>query len=323
MSIDLSYTIPAVSPASHKLVPDALTLLDQTEKQLERRKGELSDLITEVLRRHPMLCYFQGYHDIVQVLLLVLGVENAGPAVAHLSLLRIRDFMLPSLSPALIHLRLLPSILYCMNPPLCRHLSQTQPFFALAATLTLYAHDIQEYGDIARLFDFLLAQESVVSIYLFAVIIQSRTDELFEIPADEPEMLHSVLSKMPKPLDLEDLISKTMALYKRHPPQKLPDRIWRRVSSNSVLKTTQALTAEQTLEDGEKMFQKQALELKRREAKEKLMLVLYKYRKSASTVGMAIFVGLLSVWLRKEMTGEVAASVLRRLAEALKNVVNP
>lgn len=28
-------------------------------RQLERRKKELSDLIVEVLRRHPMLGYFQ------------------------------------------------------------------------------------------------------------------------------------------------------------------------------------------------------------------------------------------------------------------------
>lgn len=41
-----------------------------------------------------MLHYFQGYHDIVQVLLLVLGTDAAVPAVSRLSLLRIRDFML-------------------------------------------------------------------------------------------------------------------------------------------------------------------------------------------------------------------------------------
>lgn len=106
----------------------------------------------------------------MQVLLLVLGANAAVPAVARLSLLRIRDFMLPTMTGALSHLHLLPSILYAEDPTLCKHLSQTQPFFALAATLTLYAHDIQEYGDIARLFDFLLANEAVVSIYLFAVV---------------------------------------------------------------------------------------------------------------------------------------------------------
>lgn len=116
------------------------------------------------------MSYFQGYHDIVQVLLLVLGEDAAVTAVAHLSLLRIRDFMLPTMSGAISHLHLLPSILYAADPVLAKHLSLIEPFFALAATLTLYAHDIQDYGDIARLFDFLLAREAVLSVYLFATV---------------------------------------------------------------------------------------------------------------------------------------------------------
>ena len=128
-------------------------------------------MIKEVLRRHPLLCYFQGYHDIVQVLLLVLGANASPAAAARLSLLRIRDFMLPTMSGALSHLQLLPAILHAADAEIFQHLSQTAPFyFALPATLTLYAHDIQEYGDIARLFDFLLASEAVVSIYLYAVV---------------------------------------------------------------------------------------------------------------------------------------------------------
>lgn len=143
---------------------------DQSEEQIEERKEELFEVIAEILRRHPRLCYFQGYHDIVQVFLLVLGPSLAVPAVTRLSLLRIRDFMLPSLDAAIAHLNLLPSILYSVDPALCKHLRPAQPFFALAATITMYAHDIQVYGDIARLFDFLLAREAVISLYLFAAV---------------------------------------------------------------------------------------------------------------------------------------------------------
>lgn len=78
--------------------------------------------------------------------------------------------MLPSLSPALDHLHLLYPLLYAADPELCGHISRTQPFFALAATLTLYAHDIQEYSDIARLFDVLLAMDPVFPVYLFAEV---------------------------------------------------------------------------------------------------------------------------------------------------------
>lgn len=144
---------------------------DESGKRIDARKQELSNVITETLRRHPLLCYFQGYHDIVQVLLLVLGAEAAPAAAERLSLLRIRDFVLPTMTGAISHLQLLPYILRAADADLFQHLSQTAPFyFALPATLTLYAHDIQEYGDIARLFDYLLAHEAVASIYLYATV---------------------------------------------------------------------------------------------------------------------------------------------------------
>ena len=208
--------------------------------------------------------------------------------------------MLPSLSPSLAHLRLLPSILYAIDAKLCQHLSQTQPFFALAATLTLYAHDIQEYGDIARLFDFLLAQEAVVSVYFFAVIILSRREELFEIPADEPEMLHSVLSKLPKPLDLEALISRTTTLFNMHPPERLPWRAWSKISPFSVLKTTRGKkTCKQMLQDGEDFFEKQVAQLRREEQLQHAKTMLWKYRRPVRNFALTVFIGAVSFWLRR------------------------
>lgn len=150
------------------LEPDIAT--DLHSKELDRRKEQLSDLINHVLRHHPFLHYFQGFHDICQVFLLVLGPQMATSCVTRLCLTRIRDFMLSSLAPALAHLHLLPDILQAEDSELCKHLSQTQPFFALAATLTLFAHDIQNYKDISRLFDALLAREPVFSVYLFATV---------------------------------------------------------------------------------------------------------------------------------------------------------
>ena len=63
---------------------------------------------------------------------------------------------------------LLPDIVRAEDSSLWRHISHTQPFFALSATLTLYAHDVQAYDDIARLFDVILAREPVFSLYMFA-----------------------------------------------------------------------------------------------------------------------------------------------------------
>ncbi|KAK8051047.1 GTPase-activating protein gyp10 [Apiospora rasikravindrae] len=263
---------------------------DTSKADLDHKKTELSDLITETLRRYPYLCYFQGYHDICQVLLLVLAPAQRPSAMARLSALRIRDFMLPNLAPAVAQLRLIPDILGAADPALCAHLSQTEPFFALSGTLTMYAHDIQSYGAIARLFDVLLAREPVFGVYMFARIVLDRRAELFDTPANEPEMLHSILSKLPQPLQLEELIRDTASLFEAHPPESL--RAWRsRISPASVLKTARdaRASAAQSMRDGERYFQAQLRELQWAERKEQLARTAWSYavaaRKRARPLG--------------------------------------
>ncbi|OJJ86464.1 TBC domain-containing protein [Aspergillus glaucus CBS 516.65] len=271
-----------------------------TDEELSKKKDELSNVITNVLRNYPYLCYFQGYHDIVQVLLLVLGEKQAAPAVTQISLFRIRDYMLPSLKPSLKHLQIIPAIIERADPGLRQHLSDVRPFFALAATLTLYAHDIQEYSDIARLFDFLLAHEPVVPIYLFAAIILSRKKELLEIPVDEPEMMHFTLSKLPSPLDLDGLIQSAVQLFNDYPPESLPFGVWKQIPACSVLKSSRDPFREQTAKNAVKLFDQQTRQLRNDELRKKALGLLWTHRKAIGSVVVAVFVGAVSIWIRKK-----------------------
>jgi len=250
-----------------------------------------------VLRRHQQLHYFQGFHDIVQVFLLVLGPEDSPLAVRRLSLLRIRDFMLPTISAAVTHLNLLPAILYAADQPLYNHLLPTNPFFALSATLTLYAHNIERYADIARLFDFLLAHDASTPIYIFAsLILQQRTSLLAIDAHEDPELLHMALQRLPQPLDLERAVSRAVALRAAHPPESLPFAAWRRVSRHSVLRTTRdaGALAAQTLADGAALFDAQAAEMRRRRAVDAVVraarAAAWRYRRPAAVVGAAVAV---------------------------------
>lgn len=117
-------------------------------------------------------------------------------------------------------------------------------------------------------------------------------------------MLHSILSKLPKPLDLEGLISRTVELFKKYPPSRLPGRSWARVSSNSVLKTTQNFQklTQQSLEDGERYFKQEAAEIRRKDAlllrQRQLNALVRRYRRPATWMGGAIFVALMAFYLR-------------------------
>ncbi|KAJ8121624.1 hypothetical protein ONZ43_g1969 [Nemania bipapillata] len=259
----------------------------------KKKKAELSDLITQVLREQPYLCYFQGYHDICQVLLLVLPAPLRTLAVARLSVLRIRDFMLPTLAPAIVQLHLIPDILRAVDPSLCQHLSRNEPYFALSDTLTMFAHNVQRYSDIARLFDALIAREQVFSIYVFTQIVLRRRDELLE--HEEPDMLHFALSKLPPDLDLEAVIAEAALLFEKHPPESL--RSWRRISGASVLKTTRDVEAlaRQSLQDGQALFERQVRELQWAERSQKMMQIAWANR----TLLFAVLIGVGAVYLRK------------------------
>lgn len=227
--------------------------------------------------------------------------------------------MLPSLKPSLKHLHIIPAIIERADPALRQHLSGTRPFFALAATLTLYAHDIQEYSDIARLFDFLLAHEPVVSIYLFAAIILSRKKELLEIPVDEPEMLHFMLSKLPYPLDLEGLIRRAMQLFQDYPPESLPFRTWKRIPECSVLKTSRDPFKEHTAEDAIRLFDEQTRHFNSEERRKMAIGFLWKHRRAIGTVALAVFVGAVSMWLRKKGLDESIWTYLGRFKTAIES----
>jgi len=260
-----------------------------------------------------MLCYFQGYHDIFQVLLLVLGKQKAASAMAQISLFRIRDYMLPSLSPAVRHLQLIPAIIETADAKLRQHLAAIQPFFALAATLTLYSHDIQEYSDIARLFDFILAREPVVTIYLFAAMILARRKELLEIPREEPEMLHFTLSKLPCPLDLDSHILQATQLFQDHPPESLPFGAWKKIPRCSVLKTSRDLSKAYAANEAIQLFYKQTRLIRREERRKQALDFAWNHRRMIGSVALAVVVGMASIYIRRKGLDASVWSVLGRL----------
>ncbi|KAI1339510.1 rab-GTPase-TBC domain-containing protein [Xylariaceae sp. FL0016] len=267
---------------------------DDTPAELDDKKAALQELIVEVLRRHSYLHYFQGYHDICQVFLLVLPPALRAPALRRLSVLRIRDFMLPNLSPALAQLRLIPSILYAVDPVLTAHLGRIEPYFALADTLTMFAHNVQRYASIARLFDALIAREQVFCLYVFARTILHRRAEL--LATDEADMLHFTLSKLPQDLDLDAIIRDAAALFAAHPPESL--HAWRRgISNASVLKTTRHIEAatRQTLDDGRRFFDRQLRELEWVERRQRILAAAWRNR----ALMLTIVVGVGAVYLRK------------------------
>ncbi|KAA8573883.1 hypothetical protein EYC84_005432 [Monilinia fructicola] len=250
------------------------TQMTRPRKRLTIRKEELSDLIVEYsssssthqsrpIGRSPLCASNPRLH-----------------AASHLSLL---------CTAKLDSLHHQHGLSRPLRPPL-----SNQTILSLSGTLTMYAHDIQEYGDIARLFDVLLAREAVFSVYMFAQIVSLALRRAFRNSGRRADMLHSILSKLPKPLDLESLISNTVELFQAHPPETLPS--WRTISSSSVLKTARSpdQITRQSLSDGQRYFAQQVKELQWATKRDKVLEVMWKYRRPARAIGIAVLVGVIS-----------------------------
>jgi TBC1 domain family member 20 len=200
---------------------------------------ELRDLILCVLRRNSHLSYYQGYHDVAQVVLLVFGSEEGAEILEMLSLAYLRDFMLPDLNATLQHLKLLPSILSLEDPFLGDLLSRGEPFFALSPILTLFAHHIRSQQDICIIFDFILGSGTAsLPLYMLVAMIIDEKENLKKLSPSDHDSQHLLLSNLADNFngDWFEIAKRASTLQEKFALESLP--LWSDISEFSVLKTT-------------------------------------------------------------------------------------
>lgn len=290
-------------------------------RELDALKRQLEDVLCEVLRRHPQLAYYQGFHEIAQVLFLVLGPEASPLALRRVALLRLRDHLLIDDQLGTIpHLRLLGPILFAADKEVFALLPPNpHPNTGIQAVITLYAHDIHSYPDIARLWDFLLASPAVMAVYFYAILMLDRKEELLSLDPDfygDDGIMSTIFQKYPQPKDIDRLIEWATQLYAQYPPETLPSHAWSKVSPNSVLVTTsdaRALT-KQTLEEGEEWHARDKNRVLRQKAFNEIVKstrrqwwiykrTAWKHRRPLMFTA-AVVVGVFSLWMgRKRSMG--------------------
>ncbi|GAA5837917.1 hypothetical protein JCM3766R1_001518 [Sporobolomyces carnicolor] len=176
---------------------------DVSDPEREELRLRLEKAILLTLRKHPALQYFQGFHDIVSILLLTLDDDQlVASATEQMSLHRIRDSMGPGLEPTLGYLKLAHRLIQRVDPEMYSLVNQaaSMPFFALSWALTLFSHDLYEVSVIARLFDFLLAHNPAMISYLVVAILLTKKDDLAPCLGrddNDSALAHSVLSHLP------------------------------------------------------------------------------------------------------------------------------
>ncbi|KAF9119499.1 hypothetical protein BGW39_000265 [Mortierella sp. 14UC] len=240
-TVDTSLTHKDDSQVRLDVIRSFTHLSSETKSQQvykKQKQDELLHVILDVLQRHPNLSYYQGFHDVCTCLIIVLGKEAATLAAETLAMFFFRDCMLDNLEPVLEQLSLMTALLKLEDPEVQEFLdrSETLPFFPLSWVITWCAHDLQDFEKIARLYDFLICFNPLMSVYMAAAVVMSRRDELLEVECDNA-MVHTFLTKFPKNVDLELIISHAHQLYTTYPPESLQKTsdIW--LDENSCVNT--------------------------------------------------------------------------------------
>lgn len=206
---------------SHSVGSSFTAILSKND--VEAMRERLFSLIVRVLRKHPCLNYYQGYHDIASVVLVVCNDMPSGDDIAatileRLTVDHLRDFMITDIGLSVNHLKLIPCIVKSEDLllfELVRHTSNSfivsnGTYFdyefiqALLSVITMFSHDIGNVSHLLMLWDFILSYRSVAaSVYIYAAIMlhfkESIFQELFisnqdDLATLDPDLVHTVLS---------------------------------------------------------------------------------------------------------------------------------
>ncbi|RIB13291.1 rab-GTPase-TBC domain-containing protein [Gigaspora rosea] len=195
-----------------------------SDKEKKQKQSVLYEVIVGILRRQPNLSYYQGFHDVCSSLLEVLGKEGAIKAGENIAMFLLRDALYDSLDPIMNQLDLLDTLIYLEDSLLYDFFrrSNMMPYFCVSWVITWCSHDLHDFSKITRLFDFFIASNPLMALYLSARVVINRRKELLLLECDSA-IIHGFLSKFPQEIDVDDLIFRTSQLYQKYPPHVLQE----------------------------------------------------------------------------------------------------
>ncbi|CAJ0581828.1 unnamed protein product, partial [Mesorhabditis spiculigera] len=200
---------------------------DISEDHRVTLQDDLTPLIVEILAANPRFNYYQGFHDVLLTLLLVLGKEKALEVGKKLSTGgSFRNYLLKSLeSSVLKELQLMYVILERCDAEIEQVMRGVNlgSLFALSWPLTWFSHSLQNYHQIVRCFDLFLASHPIAPIYLSAAVVLYRRSSVLSVEREMP-FLHGCLNHMPHELPIDELIGDANYLMKFMPPLTLKGR---------------------------------------------------------------------------------------------------
>ncbi|XP_062545684.1 TBC1 domain family member 20 isoform X1 [Armigeres subalbatus] len=183
-------------------------------------QDQLTVLILRVIIKYPHLKYYQGYHDVAITFLLVVGEEVAFHVMEILSTNHLVECMQETMEPTQRRLMFIYPLVRRESAALCDYLERSTvgTLFALPWYLTWFGHSLNSYRSVVRLYDYFLASDFLLPIYVTSAIVLYRQNEIFQEDCDMAS-LHCLLSQLPEDLPFEYLLKNAAELYRKYPPK--------------------------------------------------------------------------------------------------------
>lgn len=168
----------------------------------------LYDTIVKTLRKFPQLNYYQGYHEVVSVFVLVCDRDSLNETVELFTLLYLRDYMMDSLQCTLEQLEVLSQFIMERDADLAKilQLNQKKPIFAIASVLTLLIHNFENFEEdspIFSIFDIVITTNNLSNLFVVytELLIYFKEPILKQVEAyeidfeNDMDLIHSVVQQ--------------------------------------------------------------------------------------------------------------------------------
>lgn len=228
---------------------------------IEILKKQLHFLVTKFFRKYPSLNYYQGFHDIASIVLLVCYTKEqktvdellAFKILECLTLNHLRDFLISDIHLSLQHLKLIPTLLEIIDHKFFKVLKKVNNFYVtsdgayydysfhqgLSSILTMFSHDIDDLNQLLIIWDFILSYNtSIITIYIYVSFLQFKRNDIFEklglheddksdaIDEIDKDLLHNLLSANNLFKDLTDnglikILNNAKYYYENYPINNL------------------------------------------------------------------------------------------------------
>lgn len=210
---------------------------DIPKDQRETLQDKLTRLIMYVISKHPHLRYYQGYHDVAVTFLLVVGESVAFQIMERLSTENLSDCMQPTMERTSYLLHFIYPLLHRIHPTLADYLERSEvgTMFCLPWFLTWFGHSLDRYQDVVRLYDHFLASPPLAPLYVAAVLVAHRADEVLSVDCDMAAV-HALLSHIPDSLPLEILLRDATELYLKFPPESIEREVEERFRNEQEMR---------------------------------------------------------------------------------------